>query len=246
MIPSHYPEVLNEFRQRLPGLLAKEAMPEKNVKGVFTFGLCSEYRGLAVIGFLVERDVNIFRRGLIDATDCYLRLVDRFEAGDPISPGIFSMMAYKRLLDVLASGDIDKAKALASRMGGRPEIEKKYNRDFESAIGYALKAVLAGDDKIALARIDDLEKACNHRDYKNFLSYVPVLKSIVVRDSAALQAAFPGLLECQRRESKGRGMFSDLDDTYISVWGIGLLNLAKSRGLEVTVDDPLIPMELVM
>lgn len=246
MIPDHYPEVLGEIRECLPGTLSKAAMSDRDAKGLFTLGAASEFRNLATVGFLVERDVTLFRSSLREATDRRARLIDRFDASDPICPSLASMMRYQELLDALASGDLDIAKALAKRMGGRPAVERKYDRKFEIAIGYALKAILAGDDVEAAARLDDLERACAHKDYVNFAAYVPLLRAIVGRDSVAAEAAFPELLAGHRRESKGRGLFRDTPDSYLSVWGIGLLNLAKSRGIDVKVVDPLIPTELVM
>jgi len=156
------------------------------------------------------------------------------------------MFAYQKLLDALASGDMNVARAFAERMGGRPEPEKEYDRAFEIAMGYGLKAILAGDDAAALARLYDLEQACTHKDYVNFAGYVPVLRGIVSRDSAAAEAAFPELLAGHRRESKGRGLFSDSVDEFLCVWGIGLINLAGSRGMVIKVDDPLIPADLIV
>jgi SMC proteins Flexible Hinge Domain len=170
---------------------------------------------------------------------------DRFDAGDSISPSFVSMQTYKQLFDALASNNIDLARAFARRMGGRPEVEEEYDRAFEIAMGYALKAIVAGDDATALARLNDLEQACVHKDYVNFAPYVPVLRAIVEQDSAGAEAAFPALLSGHRRESKGRGLFSDMEDKFLCVWGVGLLNLARSRVMNVKVDDPLIPARLV-
>jgi hypothetical protein len=246
MAPNHYSQVLEEMREDLSVLLKKAEMPDRNIKGLFTLGVSSKLRGIGVIAYLVEKDVKVFRSSLVESAKWRAKLFDRFDAGDPISPSLVSMHTYKELYDALASGDMGVARAFAERMGGRREAEQEHDRAFEIAMGYALKAILAEDDVVALARLADLEQACQHKDYVNFAGYVPVLRAIVSRDSAAAEVAFPELLSGHRRESKGQGLFSDTEDEFLCVWGVGLLNLAHARGMDVKVDDPLIPMELVM
>lgn len=245
MIPSHYPEVLSEIRESLSSALNKVGTPDRDKKGLFTLGAASKLRNLAAISFLVEKDKMLFRSSLVKATDCRVQLIDRFDAGDQIPPSVVSMMLYQKLLDALASADLNVAKTLGKRMGGRPAVELKYDREFEIAFGYALKAILEDDDIAATARIDDLERSCVHEDYQNFAGCAPVLRAIVTRDSVAFETVFPQFLVGQRRESNGRGLFSDAPDKYLSIWGIGLINLAKSRGMDVEINDPLIPTELV-
>lgn len=244
MTPGHYSEVLEEMREHLPSLLKKAAMPGRNSKGDFTLGVSSTFRGLATVGYLVEGDVAAFRSNLVNATLWRMQLFDRFDAGDPISPSLVSMHAYKNLYDALASGDIDVASAFAGRMGGRPDAEREYDRAFEVAMGYALKAILADEDVKALRFLSDLEQACQGVEYRNFSGYAPVLRAIVARDRAAAEVAFAELLSEHRKESRGKGLFSDTEDKFLCVWGVGLLNLARSRGVAVEVVDPLIPADL--
>jgi hypothetical protein len=246
MTPAHYPEVLGEIRESLPGSLKKADALDRDAKGLFTLRVASKLRNLAVVGFLVEKDVSLFRSSLVEATNRRIQLMDRFDAGDPISPSLVSMMTYQELLDALASNDLEAAKALSEQMGGRPAVEQEHDSDFEIAIGYALKAILADDDAAALTRLDDLERSSTHKDYVSFAGYVPVLRAIVLRNSAALEAAFPDLLAGHRRASKGNGLFSGGVDEFLCVWGIGLINLAGSRGMVIKVDDPLIPAELIL
>lgn len=246
MVPDHYPEVVSEIRADLPGQIERANNPVRNVKGVFTRGLAGSFRSLAVVGFLVERDVDLFRGSLVNSTQCTLEIFNRFEAGDHIDPSLVSMMGYQALLDALASADLDCSRKLSHRLGGRPDIERTYNRQFESALGYALKAILADDDLAALERIEQLERASAHREYVHFAAYAPVLRGILRSDTTEVHAHFPELLAGHRRESKGRGLFRDSVDEFLCVWGVGLLNLARSRGIEPKVDDPLIPPELVL
>jgi hypothetical protein len=245
MTPSHYPTVLEEIRESLPGALKKANMPGRDAKGLFTLGVASKLRNLAVVGFLVEENADLFRSSLMEAATRRVQLIDRFDAGEPIWPSLVSMARYQELLDTFASGNFNAAKELADRLGGRPAVEEECDRNFEISIGYALKAILAEDDVAALSRLEDLELACAHSDYVNFTGYVPALHAIVRRDRRALEEAFPELLAGHRRESKGNGLFSGGVDEFLFVWGVGLLNLARWRGTEAEISDPLIPAALV-
>ena len=246
-IPPHYPEVLKDARDDdIPALLEREADAERNKKGHFTRSLASTLRLIAVLSFLVESDVDQFRACMRAATERRVRLIDQFEAGEPIIPDCVSMMRYQQLLDAAASGHFDVARALADRLGGRPKIESLDLRAFEIAMGYTMKAVVIGDDAMALERLPALEKACHHKSYANFSGYALALRGIASGDTALVKTAFSELLAGHRRLSKGRGLFSDTVDKYLSVWGLGMLNLARSRGVDVSVDDPLIPPALVI
>ena len=47
-------------------------------------------------------------------------------------------------------------------------------------------------------------------------------------------------------QSKGRGVFRDKEDEMLCVWGIGIANLARWRGLNVDAIPPLIPNDLLV
>lgn len=221
-------------------------MPDRNAKGPFTLSAAGSLRNLAVIGYLVEQDAALFRENLVEATQRHIELLDRFDSGDPIPAGLVSMLLYQKLLDALASGDVAVAKALGARMGSRATIEKKFDRPFDIAMGYSLKAVLACEDDLALAWLGDVSRACSNEKYRNFAGYVSALRGIVKGDFKTVEAAIEDVLAGHRRLSMGRGLFADSPDKFLSVWGLGIINLAVFRGLNVNVYDPLIPAPLFL
>lgn len=245
MYPAHYSDVLKETHEGLAPALQREQSSERNRAGYHTASVSDKYRRIGAIGYLIEKDAEAFRANLIAATRYRMKLFDRFDAGDPIAKSFVTMFNYKELLDALASGDMDIAREFASKMGGRGEAELKNDRPFETAMGYGLKALVAGDDAAALEWFQSLEKACTHKDYVNFAGYVPFLRAIAERDSKAAEAALPAMLAGHKRECKRTGMHNGMEDEFIFVWGIGLINLALSRGMDITVQNPLIPNELI-
>src|SRR5690606_4644420 len=109
-------------------------------------------------------------------------LIERFDAGEDISPSYVSMMSYKSLMDALAAGDGQVAKDIAAKMGGRSSIESEYDRPFDLAFGYALKHIVLSDVDSVGQWLDALEVASKDPENKDFFGYAKVLKAIVDKD----------------------------------------------------------------
>lgn len=218
---------------------------QRDNRGLGLLLLESNLKIIAVLQYVVNKDVSSFRQGLSDSASVRIGLFERFNEGVPYDPSCVSMMSYMQLLDGLASNDIGVAKRLAHLMGGRPKIETANSRAFEINIGYALKHVLAGDYLTAHPFIEGLLVACRNRPYLNFSFYPVILRAIVNAEPQTLNTAFDGLIAEHKKESTGHGLFALLPDEHLCVWGVGLANLARWRGLPVDVDDPLLPRELI-
>lgn len=233
-------------RKHLLQLRANCSSSEKDKNGSATNAMVGTLRFLAVADYAMEKSVDAFRQGLTEATRSSAHLFDRFDAGDTVSPSYVSMMAYKELFSALASGDKVLSEAFAAKMGGRNEIERQYDRPFDIALGYALKSILAQDDLSAKRYVEALEVASKESENADFRGYAVVLRAILNRDEGMAKAGFSELIAGHKRQSKGGGLFKDTADELLSVWGIGLANLARMRGLMVEPNDPLIPTELLV
>ena len=213
-------------------------------KGVIAGMLGMLLGKIAMVDYLVDKNVQSFRTGLAESASAYLKRFERFDAGEPISRSYVSMLAYKELLEALASGDMALSMNFAQKMGGRDALEKEYDTPFTIAMGYTLKYLILDDESNAKAWLAKLELLCEGK-LANFKGYVAMIAAIIHQDEAAMNAAIPALIEGHKKESKGQGMFSDLLDEYLAVWAIGLANLAKKRGLHLNAETDLIPKELV-
>lgn len=237
-------EHLKRFRQKeydSLDLSKKNAHTPIDKKGSIAATLSSSFRRLAMLDYLVDKNVQSFRTGFAESANTYLKLFERFDSGEPIGRSYVSMLAYKHLLDALASGNIAISTAFAQKMGGRDALEKEYDVPFTIAMGYTLKYLVLDDEKNAKAWLAKLQPLCEGK-LASFKGYVAMIAAIIHLDEAAMSAAIPALIAGHKKESKGQGMFSDLLDEYLAVWAIGL---AKQRGLVLNLETDLIPNELL-
>ena len=241
----HFPELYPEFVERLPNARLWASDAKRDRTGWETASLKSRVRLIGIMDYLMKEDVFSFRRGVSEGVSLELSLYIRFDSGEPINPSWVSMIGYKQLFDSLAAGNFETARALSDRLGGRPDIEKEFDHPFTIALGYLLKSFVDGDgENVKRDRIEAFRQ-CQGR---NWGGYTQLFEAILNDDLDQAQAAFPEIIAGHKRESKGQGMsmFDGSEDQFLSVWGIGMANLARSHGLPVQIDDPLIPADLLV
>ena len=239
----HYPELLPEFivlveqaRERLKQNLHDE-------KGGATSIIRGPIRFIAIMTYLTQGDVRAFRDGLSEVAALKLSLFERFDAGEPIDRSYVSMLSYKSLFDALAAGNIALAKSLSARMGGRDDLEKQFDHPFDYALGYMLKSFI--DDSGDNLKRHYLELFREQKD-ANFLGYADVLEALEEKDEQRIKTGFKSIIKGHQKESKGNGFFARSEDEVLSIWGIGLANFVRSKGVNIEIDDPLIPADLLI
>jgi len=242
--------------QRLPQLremvladhpiLAENAKdPDLDADGSATSMYWRDLRFLAVADFILDGAVAQFRSRLSQAADLVIGLFDRFDRGQLVSPSYVSMLAYQQLFDALASGRGDLSQELAERLGGRFEIEAEHDNAFTIAFGYALKHVVANRYDDAADWIEKLKLETKREGCQNFGGYADALRGIIEGDDKRFAEGQAEAVRGHKAMSTGRGNFVDTEDQLLSIWGVGLANLATSRGIKWSCQDPLIPAPLV-
>jgi hypothetical protein len=238
--------VLREMRrQHLAQLRLNCTMPERDKDGSASDSLAGSLRFLAVADYVLDQNVSAFGQQLSEAAEFRLRLFERFDAGEAISPSYVSMMAYKSLLSALASGNEAVVQALAARMGGRDAIELEYDRPFDRALGQCLKSILAKDVSTAQGALETFEQACKEAENVDFKGYAKVLRCILNGETHLLQEGFDEILTGHKRQCVGSGLFKDTEDEVLCVWGVGIANLARWNGLPAPASSELLPVELI-
>jgi len=238
------PILFEESMEDLPYLKDNAKNPKKDKNGSASNTLANLIRFIGVSEFLLNQNIEGFRRFLSDAAQIRLSLIERFDKGEAISKSYVSMLSYKSLFNALASGDLGLAKKLASTMGGRDDIEREYDHPFDRALGYALKAIV-------LNSVEQGEKAAEFRTVIeesgniDFIGYADAFEAILNCDAESFMNALQSIVSNHKKQSKGNGVFRDSEDEVLCIWGVGLVNLAKLRGMEIKFDDPLIPVSLV-
>lgn len=240
------PILLEERLDFFPLLRANMGDAEKDRKGSASTSVADSLRFLGVAGFVVDHEVAGFRAYLVESGTIEETLFKRFENGEPISESYVSMLTYKALFNALAAGDMDLAKSLASHMGGRDAIEKEHDHPFDYTLGYALKWFVL-DDRGEMQRwAREFGTTCQQKDNADFQGYAQVFDAILAADTAMANEGLKALVEGHKRQSKGTGVFKDSADEVLCVWGLGMANLARWRGLAVQAVPPLIPEDLLL
>ncbi len=217
---------------------------KKDADGCCTAILASSLRGFGIAEYILHSDVKLFQKYLTRSVKLRMSLFERADNQEKIASSYLAMLSYEELFSSLAVGDFELAKEYAMFMGGRSEIEKEFDHSFDNKLGYTLKYFVLMDserEQIALAAFID---ECNKSDNEDFQGYANLFQAIHDQDLELAEKALSQLAKGHVRQSK-RGVFKDTDDEMLSIWGVGMVNLARSRGLILSGLSPLIPDNLL-
>jgi hypothetical protein len=239
--------MLREMRRKHLHLLRlHEKDRERDKDGSASNSLSGTLRFLAVADYIIDKDIKSFKDKISESSVLRCKLFDRFESGEKISPSYVSMISYKALLNVLASGDEGIARCFSERIGGRVHIEKEYDRPFDIAIGYSIKYIVLSDFPSASPWVDKLDALCREEENVDFLGYAKVLRALLGRDRQHANYGLIDIVAGHKRQIFGNGLFKDTEDELLCVWGVAMANLARMHGIQVDSVEPLIPSDLLV
>jgi hypothetical protein len=156
------------------------------------------------------------------------------------------LLTYKDIFDALATGNWEVAHSLSSSMGNWGERDREMVHPFDFAFGNTLKYFVLDDLPEMMEWTPRFAQVCRETRSEDFLGYADVFESLIRRDVTAAQGGFNTLIAGHKKQSKGKGVFALNADQMLCVWGIGLANLCRRRGLMVIGVPPLIPNELLI
>jgi len=235
--------VFESMKEDLPGLVAKVAKGDSG--GSVTDLLANSHRSIAVAEYVLNGSIQGFRDGLERSAQIELDLILRYDAGDPPSLSLVAMTSGRQaLVDALASGNDGLALKIAHKIGGRDEIEQGHDHPFDIAFGYALKAsVLRSDD--LTQRLDTLGEVVAEDENRDFSGHHTALVCLQSGETSGRTDIFNSIIEGHKGQSKGGGIYQFTPEEYLCVPMIAYANLFISRGIQVDIDDPLLPAELL-
>jgi hypothetical protein len=236
------PKLREEQIERLPNLEKKMEQCEARFKADFMGSVASAYRFLGVAAYVLEKDIQKFRDLLLASAELEFECVKMYQAGQPVSKSYVSVLTYQDLFSVLASGDIQRAKELAELVGFDAKIDKKEAHPFDRSLGYCLKAFVLEDMEDAKKRLVDFTNMCGKKGNKSYTGYAEVFQSILDNDNELCDKGIADILKGHKRIPFFRGM----EDEVIAVWCLGIANLAIYSGLDVNVENELLPRELLI
>ncbi len=240
------PMIIKIREENLPLVRSNVADRAKDRDGSSSHGLALHLRFLGIADYVVNADTTTFKTHLTEAATIMLALLERYERGEPIDASLVTMLIYKDLFDALAAGDLELAHALAQHMGGRDELEKKHDHPFDRAMGYTLRAFVLDQREEMGRRAAEFSVICKDAENADFRGYSHVFGAILAKNVEMADQGLQEIVQGHKKQSKRGGVFKDTPDELLCVWGVGMANLARSRGRAVQDVPPLIPPDLLM
>jgi len=240
--------LLAERLEDLPLSEEAAADPEfRDRNGQNTRILMDDYDFLGKAYYLLNNDISAFQDYMSRVAPLTEKLFQRQAAGDSIDASYLSLLNYKHIFAALAAGEWEQARTLAELVGNWGQRDKEMVHPFDYFFGLTLKHMVLEDKEKSLACLQEFRKICEEKDMQDFLGYCDVFQAILDQDLRAAQDGLQRIATGHEKQGKGRGVFANsVDDQLLCVWGIGMANLCRNRGLSVDGIPPLIPEDLLI
>ena len=204
--------------------------------------IVSTYRYLSVADYVETHNVQVFCDYMHKASEYYLKLFERFEDGERVSWSFLDEDSFKYVWNALCSGDWDITHKLMEHIYKHNQDLKKashFDRYFNHMFWISVLD-LPFDEAIFQEMYTIFQKK-----YKSYAGYALAFEAINKRDPDAFSKAFEVVMKGHRVLCRRGAEFGDSVDEIIAIWPLGLINLARMKGMNVTVNDPLVPKDLL-
>lgn len=210
---------------------------------------------LSSIGFMeyqFNKDISLFRKFLDKSISIYKYAYFNYINGYPLRKGVsIDIYLLNSIFEALASGLVEPVKELMpyigiSRKMHEEELNGVLSQKLMSRLGYMLKGTLLGDYKLVEEFLDDYKELClNDKSFMRFLGYALVLDAANKRDLKAAEFGLNQILKYHRRNSwyHDYGLYNSRKHC---VWGIGVVNICRSFGMDLKSNHEAIPTELLL
>ena len=228
--------------------------------------LGTNYITVALLEYLLNNNHKLMHLYMQKAVPPLKQIYQEYDAGLPnIDASKVAMTDIDLLLSVLASGNIGLAKDFSAVLGGRREEERSIGDQFWEALGYPVKFILegcfvkpSGENKHRVIQgtanysrdmpfwpwVDILRRRCE-KLHPNLVGLADILDGILDRNLDLIHAGFADLIKNHHKEAES-GLFYSSENEDLLIWGIGLANLCRYKGLDVQIDHFLIPQDLLI
>lgn len=227
---------------------------------------CERFSNIGLGEYIVYQDKKLFKKNSIKAMSSlgqqfvgrYKHLDDFDNVNDyALNHLSFCLFNIDRIMIALSSGAIAASTEVLSLMGvnrGLEEYvftERFYQRPrLFMYLGYALKGILTEELDLAHEFLPKYISYCReHDDYKVFLSYGLLLDAILKKDLEHARKAIEIIIEENVKITVEENKFFCFRPVYrrfFCIWGIALVNVARSSGLALKADNKLIPNRLLV
>lgn len=219
-------------------------------------GIIYTERYLAVINYVRNKGADEFRNGMYKTANYLLGVFERYEQGMGASFSYIDDDSHERQWNALASGDWSISKKLM-------EYIYKYNQDdkdsyppewmantnlkkstpFDRYFNYMFQITILNitHDKNVFKEMRDIFL----KKHKSYAGYPICFEAIYNKDNEAFATGIKEVMKGHRVLCRRGGEFGDTEDEIIAIWPLGLINLARMKGMDVSVDDEMVPKDLL-
>ncbi|EOQ87578.1 hypothetical protein LEP1GSC202_0314 [Leptospira yanagawae serovar Saopaulo str. Sao Paulo = ATCC 700523] len=232
-----------EHMESLEYLVPRVDTSKYDSDGGGKYDLSTNLRFLAACEYVLHGDKKKFLELLSKSVSLVAKVFEDYHSGKITSIAYVKWNQYLHMLDSYTSLNFASAKTIAKYIGNLDTDKKE--KGFFPALSYSIKYMVLEDSKNLKQYSDKLSESITQKNAKNYLGYAAIIQAYINNDSKSMQKGFETLLANHKQLCKARGEYSDTEDEVIFLHGLGLINLVRSRGFDVTLDDPLIPQDLL-
>lgn len=203
----------------------------------------SDHRFFAVCSYVLDEDVSAFLDHMKKCVDYRWRLYQRVDEG-LCSPdnGYVNAVSYDVAFNVLCTQDVDLILKIVTRME-KISITGRKVIPFFQFFFKAFRLLILGRGG-TYQDLEAMEERFAQKE-KSYVGYPQCFKAIYNQDQQAFLKAFDTLMKGHKRLCTPQGFFGGSEDEVIAFWPLAIVNLARLKGLDVMVDHPLVPKDLI-
>ncbi len=210
-------------------------------------GLIYAYKSIAVGTYFEHKNPEYFRKNLIESVNYQIKLFEIVEKAGGLSKdrdnSFVDITCYDEVFSALASGDWDITKTLVEHINiVHPVFKKSLNLPtyFQKMFRiFILKTPPEEDVFRSMAEFFE-------RKLKSFKGYSYCFEAIYKKDEVAFKEAFDLVMKGHKVLCRPGSFFGCTVNVIIAIWPLGLLNLSRFNGMNVEIDHPLIPKDLII
>lgn len=236
---------MNNFLERLPEL-------QLSMMDIFSFkknnqgedprawaSYMGKHRFFAVTSYILDKDREGFFEHLKKSVDYQIKLFSQEDEKRRLHE--YRVPTFREVFISLCLGSPENALSLMEYI---KQVDLNDSTKLATAFHKAFRLLILGTGGTP-AELDENIIIFQNK-YKSYAGYPLCFKAIYDQDSIAFQKGFEVLMKGHKVLSRANNEFGNTVDSIIALWPLGIVNLARMKGMDVMVDHPLIPQDLIV
>ena len=200
---------------------------------------CYDHRFFAVCSYVLDHDVQGFIDHMKKASAYFIKTLQKYEESG-LDYGFAEDASCRMIPTVICSLETSMIKDVLTYTSKR---DTKKMDPLAKYLHKAFRLFILGKDGTR-ADLDDMETIFSKR-LKSYVGYALCFQAIHDKDKEKFLAGFDTMIKGHKRLSTPQGVFGGTVDEVIAFWPLAVVNLARFKGLDVMVDYPLVPKDLI-